>query len=128
MTAQQLSLLEPSNARARKQDPRTSKRAAAWNPEGRSSQAARILRWLWTHDRITADTAWRELTAEGEDVTRGEWSARLGMLCSKARGRLLEKGGEVDDIDRKGRPTRVLSYSLTDAGRAEVARMFGRVQ
>lgn len=121
---QQLSLLDPPVAQVRRSDPRSAKRAAAWNPEGRASQAARILRWLWTHPSITADVAFRELTADGEDVQRNEWSARIGML--KKRG-LLERAGEVDEVDRKGRPSRVLAYRLTPAGRAEVELMFGGV-
>ena len=124
---QQLSLLEPVDSQVRRSDPRPAKRAAALNPEGRATQAARILRRLWvTGGTITADECWRDLTRHGEDVTRGEWSARLGVLCSTKRG-LLEPAGEVEDLDRRNRPRLVLAYRLTDAGREECARMFGRV-
>ncbi len=119
----QLSLpIGPKVAQVRRSDPRTAKRAAAWNPEGRATQAARILRWLWTHDRITADQAWRHLTAPGEDVTRGEWSSRLGVLMDRG---LVEKAGEVSEPDRRGRPRDVLAYRLTPAGLREVTLMFG---
>ena len=123
----QLSLLDPPVAQVRRSDPRTAKRAAALNPGGRATQAARILRRLWTTGgTITADECWRDLAHYGEDVTRGEWSARLGVLCSPKRG-LLEPAGEVEDLDRHNHPRLVLSYRLTEAGRAECARMFGRV-
>lgn len=55
-------------------------------------------------------------------MQRNEWSTRIGML--KKRG-LLERAGEVDETDRRGRPSRVLAYRLTAAGRAEVDLMFG---
>lgn len=112
-------------AQVRKSDPRTARAAAALNPEGRATQANRILRYLWRFGgTITADYAYRALSQRGEDVTRGEWSARLGVLCSRKRG-LLEKAGEVDELDRRGRPRKVLAYRLTPAGEAECDRLFG---
>lgn len=122
----QLSLLDPPVSQVRRSDPRTARVAAARNPGGRASQAARILRFVWDHGTITADQA-HGLNAADEDTTRGEWSARIGLLCSTKRGRLLEKAGEVEAPDRHGRVRPILQYRLTDAGHAEVARMFGGV-
>lgn len=112
-----------SHARARRHDPAPSKRAAALNPDGRASQAARLLKYLWRlGGTITADHAHRTLTLPGEDVTRGEWSARIGVLIHRD---LLERAGEVEEMDRHYRSRKVLAYRLTPAGEAETARMFG---
>lgn len=127
MSDHQLSLLDaPKVAAVRKRDPRSSKRAAAENPHGRATQADRILRFLWRNrSTITADQAHRLLRLPGEDVTRGEWSARLGVLCSSKRG-LLEHAGMVPEPDRHGRVREVLAYRLTPAGE-EVAERKSRV-
>lgn len=114
----------PPLSQARRHDPASARRAAAENPEGRQSQAARILRWLWEHGTITADTAWRQLTVEGEDVTRGEWSTRIGVLCSTKGGRLVERAGLIDERGRRGRVRKVLAYRLTEQGQAECQLMF----
>ena len=128
MTPSQTSLFDAVPvAQVRKHDPRTAKQAAALNPEGRAIQAHRILKHLWsTGGTITADYAHRHLS-DGEDITRGEWSARIGVLCSDKRG-LLERAGEVDELDRHGRTRRVLAYRLTEAGRVECERMWSGVQ
>lgn len=125
MTPHQLSLVdyEPV-AQVRKHDPRTAKRAAAQNRDGRASQAVRILRHVREHGSITADVAYRDLTMSDEDVTRGEWSARLGVLVSRG---LLERAGEVDERGRRGEVRPVLAYRLTREGAAEVTRMWGGV-
>lgn len=126
MSVDQLDLFDARPvAQVRKDDPRTARAAAAYNPGNRATQAARILRYLWRFGgTITADYAHRMLSERGEDVTRGEWSARIGVLCSRKRG-LLERAGEVDELDRRGRPRKVLAYRLTPAGEAECQRMFG---
>lgn len=122
VTATQVSLFDAAPvAQVRKHDPRTAKQAAALNPDGRATQAQRILRHLWSAGEITADYAHRHLS-EGEDVTRGEWSARVGVLIHRG---LVERAGEVDEFDRHGRTRRVLAYRLTAAGRAECERMWG---
>ena len=110
-------------AQVRKHDPRTAKAAAALDVKRRSTQAQRILRHLWsTGETITADHAHRHLTEDGEDITRGEWSARIGVLIHRG---LVERAGEVDELDRHGRTRKVLAYRLTLAGRAECERMWG---
>lgn len=111
-------------ARSRRHDPRSSKVASAQDPEGRKSQAQRILRWLYRFDTISADEAWRRLTEPGEDVTRGEWSARIGVLIHRG---LVERRGERRELDRHGNARMVLEYRLTDVGRDETTRMFGGV-
>jgi hypothetical protein len=122
----QLSLLDPPVSQVRRSDPRTARVAAARNPGGRASQAARILRFVWDHGTITADQAHR-LNGPDEDTPRGEWSTRLGVLCTKERG-LLERAGEIEEADRHGRVRKVLRYRLTDRGHAECARMWGGVK
>lgn len=122
----QLSLLDPPVSAVRRSDPRTARVAAARNQGGRASQAARILRFVWDHGTITADQA-HGLNEDGEDTPRGEWSTRIGLLCSAKRGRLLEKAGEVEAPDRHGRVRPILQYRLSEHGRAEVSRMFGGV-
>lgn len=125
MTPMQLSLIDYERvAQVRHTDPRTAKQAAAKNRDGRASQAVRILRHVWEHGSITADVAFRELTMSDEDVPRGEWSSRLGVLCER---KLLERAGEVDEVGRRGEVRPVLSYRLTQAGRAEVARIWSGV-
>jgi hypothetical protein len=111
-------------AQSRKHDPRTAKAAAALDPEGRASQAQRILRYLYRFGgTITADRAYRLLTLADEEITRGEWSSRIGVLISRG---LLERAGEVEDVGRRARRRQVLAYRLTQAGEAETERMFGR--
>lgn len=123
MSPMQLSLIEYERvAQCRHEDPRTAKRAAAQNRDGRASQAVRILRHVREHGSITADVAWRELTCSDEDITRGEWSARIGVLCKRG---LLERAGEVDERGRRGEVRPVLAYRLTREGAAEVQRMWG---
>lgn len=125
MTPMQLSLMEYERvAQCRQHDPRTAKRAAAQNRDGRASQAVRILRHVWEHGSITADVAYRELTMSDEDVPRGEWSSRLGVLVKRG---LLERAGERDEVGRRGEVRPVLAYRLTAEGRAEVSRMWGGV-
>lgn len=125
MTPSQVSLFDAEPvARVRKHDPRTARAAAALNPDGRKSQAQRILRYLWTWRTITADEAYRSLTRVGEDVTRGEWSTRIGVLMDRG---LVERAGEVDELDRRGRSRKVLAYRLTQAGVAECSRMWGGI-
>jgi len=123
MTPTQVSLFDADPvSRVRKHDPRTAKQAAAKDTERRATQAQRILRHLWeTGGTITADYAHRHL-ADGEDITRGEWSTRIGVLIHRG---LVERAGEVDELDRHGRSRMVLAYRLTRDGRAECERMLG---
>lgn len=109
-------------ARARRTDPAPSRAAAAVNLEGKASQATRLLRWMYDHGLVTADTANRELTYEDEEITRGDWSTRLGGLCAGPHP-LAEKAGLVKDTGRKGLEREVVAYRLTVHGRAEVERM-----
>jgi hypothetical protein len=128
MSPHQLTLDEipAATSAVRRTDPASAKRAAAANPAGRATQAARILRYVWRNGGvITADVCYRQL-GEGDDITRGEWSARLGVLSSTRRG-LLVRCGEVPDVDRHGQWRSVQAYRLTSAGRDECARMFGGV-
>lgn len=114
----------PPAARVRRHDPRPAREAAAKDASGRATQVTRILRWLWEFDTITADQASRRLAAPSEQITRGEWSARIGVLIHRG---LVERAGEVEDNDRRGRPRRVMAYRLTTVGRDECTRMFGGV-
>ncbi len=122
--SQQTSLFDAVPVAAvRKHDPRTAKAAAALDPEGRATQAQRILKYLWRFGgTITADGAYRLLTQRDEDISRGEWSARIGVLIKRG---LMERHGEVEDVGRRARRRQVLAYRLTPAGEAEVERMFG---
>lgn len=115
----------PKVSAVRKTDPRPSKVAAAKDADYRMTQTTRLLRFMYDHGPITADLAYRELPYDGEDVDRGEWSARLGVLCSGVYP-LAEKAGEVPDRNRKGKVRDVMSYRLTMWGRAEVETMLGR--
>ena len=120
--SEQLSLLDaPKVAAVRKTDPRSARDAAALDPEGRASQADRILEHLWRHGSITADYALRHLTLPDEGITRGEWSARVGVLMDRG---LVERAGEVEEEGRRGRVRRVLSYRLSGAGEAWCWRRF----
>ena len=120
MSATQLDLWGPPVSQVRRHDPRTAKAAAGMNREGRASQATRLLLHLLEHHTVTADYAHRHLTLEAEDVTRGEWSTRIGVLIHRG---LVERAGEVNELDRRGKPRAVLSYRLTDAGRDEAQRL-----
>jgi hypothetical protein len=113
---------EAPPSRSRRHDPRTAKVAAAQDPDGRKTQATRILRWLHHEGTITADQALRHLTEPGEDVSRGEWSTRIGVLIHRG---LVERHGFHDEPDRRGRLRAVLQYQLTPAGVVETTRMFG---
>jgi hypothetical protein len=118
----QLGLFDaPKVASVRKTDPRTAKVAAALDPEGRASQADRILEHLFRHGSITADQALRTLTLPDEEITRGEWSTRIGVLMDRG---LVERAGEVEEEGRRGRVRRVLSYRLSGAGEAWCWRRF----
>lgn len=110
----------PKVSQVRHSDPPSAKRAAAQNTDHRQSQATRLLRWMYDHGPITADRALRELTEDGETLERGDWSTRLGTLCSDPVRPLAERAGEVPDTGRKGRERMVMSYRLTVWGRAEV--------
>ncbi len=124
MTGRQLDLFDARPvARARKHDPRPAKDAAALDPEGRRTQKQRILKYLWRFGgTVTADFCFRTLAVDGEEVARGEWSARIGVLVHEG---LMERAGEQEDIGRRARRRKVLAYRLTSAGMAETDLMFG---
>lgn len=114
----------PRVGAVRRSDTPASRRAATAHPQHKASQASRLLLRMYHHGPVTADEAWRDLTAEGEQVTRGEWSARLGVLCAGVYP-LARHAGEVADRGRNGRLRDVMSYELTLWGRAEVEKMIG---
>jgi hypothetical protein len=115
----------PKVSSVRKSDPRPAKQAAAKDEDYRATQATRLLRAMYDRGSITADAAYRDLAYEDEDVDRGEWSTRLGVLCAGVYP-LAEKAGEVPDFNKKGKVRNVTSYRLTKWGRAEVELMLGR--
>lgn len=111
MTPAQMSLLdvEPTAGRARRTDPVSSTVAARRCRPG-SQRYAIALAFRLGAQYVTADQL---ADRDPNGSHRSAWSARLGQLVKEKR---LEKGPMVP-----GHGQDVLSYHLTDAGRAWVA-------
>lgn len=100
----------PKVASVRRSDPRSSKRAAAHDPEGRDLQRLRILRFLVANGPATADECARVIERH-----RSVASTRLNVL---RRAGLTEKCGLKPTPDEYGRVRDVELHRVTDAGRA----------
>lgn len=109
--------VEPTQGRARQGDPQTSRLAASKARVG--YQRAHIARLLARYPYVTADDVW---TADLRDCRpdRGTYSTRLGGLVHDG---LLVKGGPVQRADQHGHRRSVVTYQLTDEGRAWVRRV-----
>jgi DNA-binding MarR family transcriptional regulator len=109
VTAQQVSLFGDPVAAVRRTDPKSSKQAAAADPQGRSHQRTLILRHLVQHGPSTADDCARVI-----DRHRSVASTRLNVL---RKAGLVEKCGLTDAPDTYGRVRTVELHRATPAGR-----------